>query len=656
MAEKRANQSTKKRADQKEIFSISPDGEAFPLPRPEDYQKEFKRLQKIVATQRKEGREIVVIMGLGFVGAVMAGVVADSVQKPKQIEADGVMNRQGNVTLSSSKGMARQGNVTLSLACPELAEGKGHHDRQQPSKGNHDTLCHPELVEGPLPRFPKFVIGVQRPSVRSFWKIPLLNRGIAPVEAEDPEVAPMIARCVKEKKTLIATYTEDALCLADVVVVDVQCDYFKETLGNCRQGHAEIKALEDSLKIIGEKIKPDCLVLIETTVPPGTTEYVAYPILKKAFERRFSTPNDKKVTNNPSPTTVTLSSSKGVKGGGATSYEPLLSHSYERVMPGREYVASIRDFWRVCSGINEEARKRVAKFLSEVLNVEKYPLTVLDRPVESETCKIVENSYRATILAFLNEWSLFAERNGVDLIKVIKAIKVRPTHSNMIFPGPGIGGYCLPKDGGLGVWAYQKLMGFEDDIFKITPLAIDINDTRSLHAAELVRDALRNMGKIVAASRIAVLGASYREDVGDTRYSGSEILVRKLTEMGGDVVVHDPYVKHWWELEKQDTYPAPGHSWARFFRNQEKLTETRIQDNLASALKGVDAVVLAVKHQAYLKLTPDEIIKMTKRPVAIIDCFGILNDEKIRRFFELDCEVKGLGRGHVKRIKDSLKR
>jgi nucleotide sugar dehydrogenase len=396
-------------------------------------------------------------------------------------------------------------------------------------------------------------------------------------------------------------------------------------------------------------------VLIETTVPPGTTEYVAYPILKKAFERRFSTPNNKKVTNNPSPTTVILSSSKGVKGGGATSYEPLLSHSYERVMPGREYVASIRDFWRVCSGINEEARKRVAKFLSEVLNVEKYPLTVLDRPVESETCKIVENSYRATILAFLNEWSLFAERNGVDLIKVIKAIKVRPTHSNMIFPGPGIGGYCLPKDGGLGVWAYQKLMGFEDDIFKITPLAIDINDTRSLHAAELVRDALRNMGKIVAASRIAVLGASYREDVGDTRYSGSEILVRKLTEMGGDVVVHDPYVKHWWELEKQDTYPAPGHSWARFFRNQEKLSETRIQPNLTSALKGVDAVVLAVKHQAYLKLTPDEIIKMTKRPVAIIDCFGILSDEKIRRFFELDCEVKGLGRGHVKRIKDQVK-
>jgi hypothetical protein len=111
--------------------------------------------------------------------------------------------------------------------------------------------------------------------------------------------------------------------------------------------------------------------------------------------------------------------------------------------------------------VGDAAKRRVVDFLSEVLNVEQYPLTVMDRPIESETCKIVENSYRATILAFLDEWSVFAETNGVDLIKVIKAIKVRPTHSNMIFPGPGIGGYCLPKDGGLGLWALAKNPHFE---------------------------------------------------------------------------------------------------------------------------------------------------------------------------------------------------
>lgn len=540
-------------------FSFCPAGESFPLPQHSDYEQEFKRLQILVNEQRLLGREIVVVMGVGFVGAVMAGVIADSVD--------------------STTG--------------------------QPSK---------------------FVIGMQRPSPRSYWKIHYLNRGLAPVQAEDPEVAPMIRRCVIDKKTLTATFTYDALALADVVVVDVQCDYFKESLGNCRQGHADIAALEESLKIIGERIKPDCLVLIETTVPPGTTEYVVYPIIKKAFERR-----------------------------GLRDVRPLLAHSFERVMPGRHYVSSIRDFWRVCSGINREARERVTNFLSDVLNVEKFPLTVLDRPIESETCKIVENSYRATILAYLHEWSLFAERNGVDLIKVIEAIKVRPTHSNMIFPGPGIGGYCLPKDGGLGVWAYQTLMGFEDDIFKITPQAIDINDTRALHVAQLVRDALRNMGKIVAASKIAVLGASYREDVGDTRYSGSELIVRKLTEMGGDVVVHDPYVKHWWEFEKQETYPSPGHSWSRFFRNQDKLGDLRIYQDIAETLHESDAVVFAVRHEPFLSLEPDEVIKMTGHPVAVIDCFGMLNDAQIRWYFELGCEVKGLGRGHIKRIKDDVR-
>jgi nucleotide sugar dehydrogenase len=557
-------------------YSTAPNGEQFALPTPQDEAAEILRLQALVAEQRALGREIVVVMGVGFVGAVMAGIVADSEQKTSVIPE--VFNRESN--------------------SPIIPVG-------QPAK---------------------FVIGMQRPSVRSYWKIPLLNRGVAPVEAEDPEVAPMIARCVNEKKTLTATYTYEALTLADCVVVDVQCDYFKEELGNCRAGHAEIAALEESLKVIAERIPPACLVLIETTVPPGTTEYVAYPIMKKVFERR------------------------------GIASEPLLSHSYERVMPGRNYVASIRDFWRVCSGINAEAKERVARFLSEILNVEKFPLTVLDRPIESETSKIVENSYRATILAFLNEWSLFAERNGVDLVKVIQAIKVRPTHSNMIFPGPGIGGYCLPKDGGLGVWSYQTLMGFEDDIFKMTPLAIDINDTRALHAAELVRDALRNMGKIVAASKVVILGASYREDVGDTRYSGSETIVRKLAEMGAEIGVHDPYVKHWWELEKQESYPAPGHSWARFFRNQQGLTELRIEQDVASALKGADSVVFAVRHDAYMKLTPDDVIGMTGRPIAVIDCFGILDDAAIRRYFELGCEVKGLGRGHVKRIKDSVKR
>jgi len=540
-------------------YSISPTGEKFEIPAQSQYRDEFNRIQELVEKARTEGKEIVVVMGVGFVGAVMAAIIADTVDKKT---------------------------------------GK-------PSK---------------------FVIGCQRPSPRSYWKIPLINRGQSPVKAEDPEVDPMISRCVLEKKTLAATYNSDCLALADCVVIDVQCDYTKSELGNMRTGTTEMKALEATMKVIGEKVQPDCLTLIETTVAPGTTEFVAWPIMKKAF------------------------SARGIKS------EPLLSHSFERVMPGKNYVSSIRDFWRVCSGCNAEARARVEKFLREVLNTEQFPLTVMDRPIESETTTIVENSYRATTLAFLDEWSMFAERNGVDLIKVINAIRMRPTHSNMIFPGPGIGGYCLPKDGGLGFWAYKHILGFSDDIFKMSTMAIDINDTRGLHVADLTRDALRNMGKQVAGASVLLCGASYRQDVADTRYSGSEIVVRKLTEMNAEMRIHDPYLDHWFELENQDTYPAPGHSWSRFFRNQDELMNTKVLKDLQTAIKGADAVILAVPHSPYLQLDPDKIVKWAGRPLAVIDCFGILDDNRIRRYFELGCEVKALGRGHIQRIKEEVRK
>ncbi len=540
--------------------SVSPQGETFPIPSDADYATEMTRLEKLAAEARSEGKEVVVVMGVGFVGAVMAAIVADSVDRE---------TGQSN----------------------------------------------------------KFVIGCQRPSTRSYWKIPLLNRGESPVKAEDPEVDPMIARCVKEKKTLTATFNSDCLALADCVVVDVQCDYTKTELGNMRSGEAEMSALEATMRTIGQKILPHCLVLIETTVAPGTTEFVAWPIMKKAFAAR-------KLTG-----------------------EPLLAHSFERVMPGKDYISSIRDFWRVCSGCNKEARARVEKFLREVLNTEEFPLTIMDRPIESETTKIVENSYRASILAFLNEWSLFAERNGVDLIKVVEAIKVRPTHSNIIFPGPGIGGYCLPKDAGLGYWAYRHILGFEDGdaVFKMSPTAVDINDTRSLHVAELTRDALRNMGRYIAGADVVICGASYRQDVGDTRYSGSEIVVRKLTEMGAEMRVHDPYLDHWYELEKQKVYPAPGHSWSRFFRNQDELENIRVQSDLPATLAGAEAVILAVPHTPYLNLDPAQVVEWAGAPLAVVDCFGMLSDDDIRKYFALGCEVKALGRGHIQRIKKEVR-
>jgi len=155
---------------------------------------------------------------------------------------------------------------------------------------------------------------------------------------------------------------------------------------------------------------------------------------------------------------------------------------------------------------------------------------------------------------------------------------------------------------------------------------------------------------------VLICGASYRQDVGDTRYSGSEIVVRKLTEMGAEMRVHDPYLEHWYELEKQDIYPAPGHSLARFFRNQGELVKIRVQHDLSAALKGAQAIILAVPHRPYLQLDPDQIVEWAGAPLAVIDCFGILEDDKIRRYFELGCEVKALGRGHIQQIKEEVRK
>lgn len=151
-----------------------------------------------------------------------------------------------------------------------------------------------------------------------------------------------------------------------------------------------------------------------------------------------------------------------------------------------------------------------------------------------------------------------------------------------------------------------------------------------------------------------MLGASYREDVGDTRYSGSEILIRRLAEMGAEIRVHDPYVEQWWEFNNQESYPDNTKS--VFFRNQERLRDLVVLKYLKVVLRDIDVLVLAVRHEEYLNLDPDEIVGLAQKPIAVVDCFGILDDVKIKRYLELGCEVKGLGRGHIQRMKREGKR
>ncbi|MCK5773205.1 MAG: GDP-mannose dehydrogenase, partial [Thermoplasmata archaeon] len=112
---------------------------------------------------------------------------------------------------------------------------------------------------------------------------------------------------------------------------------------------------------------------------------------------------------------------------------------------------------------------------------------------------------------------------------------------------------------------------------------------------------------------------------------------------------------HWWELESQETYPHPDNSNSRFFHRQDKLKDLRVSNDLWSTLKDADAIILAVIHSDYMDLDPDRVFKAVGQPFALIDCFCILDADQIRRYFELGCEVKGMGRGHIQRIKKSIR-
>ncbi|HCX59648.1 MAG TPA: nucleotide sugar dehydrogenase, partial [Candidatus Cloacimonas sp.] len=296
-----------------------------------------------------------------------------------------------------------------------------------------------------------------------------------PVSSSDPEVPAIFHRTVVEKKNFRATSEDSVYSMVDIVVVDIQLDATKPAFGEAEKGYCDITAFREGIRMLGQHINPECLVLVETTVPPGTCQKVVKPILEEEFTKRGID-----ISQNP----------------------PLVAHSYERVMPGSKYVSSIRDFWRVFSGVNQKSIDLCREFLSNVLNVENYPLTQLDNTNASELAKTMENSYRATNIALTLEWARFAEQIGVDIFKVRDAIRKRKgTHDNLLRPSLGVGGYCLTKDPVLANWAMGALFGVEGQL-SVAINSVNINDTMPLHTIEIIKREMEELKNL----RITVLG------------------------------------------------------------------------------------------------------------------------------------------------------
>jgi len=256
------------------------------------------------------------------------------------------------------------------------------------------------------------VIGIDLPSPESYWKICSINEGIFPIISADNKVEEYFQNSIK-KNNFYATFDTYAFTKADVVIVDINLDVQKQNdhiqSNKLVDYSVNLSGFESAIKSIGDKCKEDILVLIETTVPPGTTN-LAKKIIQDCLRQRNLDPKKIKI-----------------------------GHSYERVMPGPNYIDSIQNFYRVYSGVNDQSADYVERFLKTIIRVDEYPLTRLKSTNATEMSKVLENSFRAMNIAFIVEWSRYAEEAGVDLYEVVNAIRMRPTHKNLMLPGIGVG-------------------------------------------------------------------------------------------------------------------------------------------------------------------------------------------------------------------------
>ena len=356
-------------------------------------------------------------------------------------------------------------------------------------------------------------VGVDQATVDAYWKIGDINGGFCPVISSDPSVD-FLYEDAKKVGNIIATTDPLVYQYASVVIVDINLDVvkYKDGVGQITDYDVPMTDFESAIRSIGKHCRPDVLVLVETTVPPGTCSKIVKPILLEELTKR-----------------------------GLDAGELKVAHSYERVMPGPAYIDSIKNFYRVYAGVDEKSADAVEDFLKTIICTDEFPLTRLKNTESTEMAKVLENSYRAMNISFMVEWSRFAESAGVDLYSVVDAIRMRPTHANLMYPGIGVGGYCLTKDPVMASWSSERLFGLQSGL-RSSVRAVEINDMMPSYAFDFT---VRCIGDQLNSLRFVLLGVAYGPGIGDTRYSPVGPYMNHLLSAGAQVSLIDPYVFNW---------------------------------------------------------------------------------------------------------------
>ncbi len=386
------------------------------------------------------------------------------------------------------------------------------------------------------------VIGFQRDSVSSGYKIPMLNRGENPLKGEEPGLSEMLGNVVKLGKfSCTNDFSDIAKC--DAVTLAIQTPFKnKEDL------ILDFSALEEGIRLTGRYLKPGTLVVLESTVTPGTTVGYAKDLLEK-------------------------------ESGLVAGEDFCLAHAPERVMVGR-LIKNIQEHSRIVGGIDEISTKRAVELYSPVLTTGVViPMTA----TAAETTKTAENTFRDLQIAAANELALYCEAMKINFYDVragIDSLKGEGITRAILWPGAGVGGHCLTKDTyhlERGAKVYSP--DFPTNVESLYVTARHINDFMPEHMFHLLSQGLNCAGINVNGAKIALLGWSFLANTDDARNTPSEPFYELCVKAGCNMHVHDPWVKKW-----------PGIT---------------ISDDLKGVMKDADALVIFSNHREYYEIKPD---------------------------------------------------
>jgi len=326
----------------------------------------------------------------------------------------------------------------------------------------------------------------------NYENVEIINSGHSPIM--EPGLDGIVKETVEKDLLSATTDSKEAMVNSKIIMVIVPTPVDKNK-------KSDLSAVISACNSISENLKKNDLVIIESTVPPGTCENLVIPLLEKSG---FKAGKDFKVAYTP-----------------------------ERALPNNTLYEMTHNA-RVIGGIDSKSTKIAASLYERITEGE---IIMVQNLVTAEMVKLMENTYRDTNIALANELALVCSALDVDVIEAIQAANHHP-RVNIHTPGPGVGGHCLSIDPYFIVETAQK-SGVDTPLIKISR---EVNEGMPGEVSKIIQSALKDMGKNIEGSEIGILGVAYKGDVADARETPAQPLIKNLMEKAAIVLVNDPYV------------------------------------------------------------------------------------------------------------------